>query len=102
MSKTGGSLPNRGGGSLKTVFDPVKAEAAEAVLQPSGGSGSGARNRKAGGRSVRISGYLPEALEAALRDEVIKRTVADRRPVSFNDVLCSILTEWHRTRQADA
>jgi hypothetical protein len=85
MSKT--SAP------LKGVFDTAKAQAAEAVMHPEQ-SRSGARNRKAGGRGVRISGYLPEEIDQALRDEVIKRTVAEHRTVSFNDVLCSILSEW--------
>jgi hypothetical protein len=74
---------------LKGVFDSAKAQAAEALMQP-----EGARNRKAGGRGVRISGYIPSEVEEKLRDEVVRRTVAERRSVSLNDVLVSILTEW--------
>ena len=80
---------------LKGVFDTAKAQAAEAVMQPpQQQSQPAARNRKAGGRGVRVSGYLPEEIDQALRDEVIRRTVAEHRSVSFNDVLCSILADW--------
>jgi hypothetical protein len=87
------------GTPLKSVFDPAKAEAAAAVMQPRE-SQPAARNRKAGGRGVRVSGYLPEDIDQALRDEVIRRTVAGHRPVSFNDVLCSILAHWKNSRTA--
>jgi hypothetical protein len=92
-SKTGGSLP-----ASKSVFDAAKAKAAETVMQPDQTSTSG-RNRKGGGRGVRISGYLPVEIEAALRDEVIKRTVAEHRSISLNDVLCSILSDWLASRK---
>ncbi len=92
-SKTGGSLP-----ASKSVFDAAKAKAAETVMQSDQGAASG-RNRKGGGRGIRISGYLPVEIEAALRDEVIKRTVAERRSVSLNDVLCSILSDWLANRK---
>jgi hypothetical protein len=36
-------------------------------------------------------------MDAALRDEVIRRTVAERRTVSFNDVLCDALAVWKQT-----
>ncbi len=85
---------------LKGIFEPAKAKAAEAVMQPRTDEPSAAaRNRKAGGRGVRISGYLPPEISDALRDEVIRRTVAARRTVSVNDVLCSILTEWHEAQK---
>jgi hypothetical protein len=90
---------------LKGVFDQAKAKAAEVVMQPASVSQTpsqpqtGARNRKAGGRGVRVSGYLPVEIEAALRDEVIRRTVAERRSVSMNDVLVEILTSWSNQRQ---
>ncbi len=86
---------------LKGIFEPAKAQAAEAIMQPRPASDqtAAARNRKAGGRGVRISGYLPVEINDALRDEVIKRTVAERRTVSVNDVLCSILSEWHEARK---
>jgi hypothetical protein len=90
---------------LKGIFDQAKAKAAEVVMQPASVSTApaqpqtGARNRKAGGRGVRVSGYLPVEIEAALRDEVIKRTVAERRSVSMNDVLVEILTSWSNQRQ---
>jgi hypothetical protein len=87
------------GTPLKAVFDPAKAEAAAAVMQPREAQPA-ARNRKAGGRGVRISGYLPEDIDKALRDEVIRRTVEGHRPVSFNDVLCSILSDWKNGRTA--
>ncbi len=84
------------GGSLKGIFEPAKAQAAQAVMEPRPlASVPAARNRKAGGRGVRISGYLPVEISEALRDEVIRRTVEGRHPVSFNDVLCSILADWH-------
>jgi hypothetical protein len=86
------------GAPLKGIFEPAKAQAAQAVMQPRTAIPTeippSARNRKAGGRGVRISGYLPVEINEALRDEVIKRTVAGRQTVSFNDVLCSILAEW--------
>jgi hypothetical protein len=98
---------------LKGVFDQAKAKAAEVVMQPTTtpqttpptvlhprADPTGARNRKAGGRGVRVSGYLPTEIEAALRDEVIRRTVAERRSVSLNDVLVDILTGWSSQRQA--
>ncbi len=92
------------GGSLKAIFDPAKKAAAAAVMEPERAPAQtrppAARNRKAGGRSVRISGYIPEQIDEALRDEVIRRTVADRRSVSFNDVLCDILAGWQRSRSA--
>jgi hypothetical protein len=86
------------GGPLKGIFEPAKAQAAQAVMQPSSAAApsAAARNRKAGGRGVRVSGYLPMEISEALRDEVIRRTVAERQPVSFN-VLCSILADWHAT-----
>jgi hypothetical protein len=86
---------------LKGIFEPAKAQAAEAIMQPRPVSDQIAtsRNRKAGGRGVRISGYLPVEINDALRDEVVKRTVAERRTVSVNDVLCSILSEWHEARK---
>ena len=87
------------GTPLKSVFDPAKAEAAAAVMQPRE-SQPAARNRKAGGRGVRVSGYLPEDIDKALRDEVIRRTIEGHRPVSFNDVLCSILADWKNSRTA--
>jgi hypothetical protein len=87
------------GTPLKSVFDPAKAEAAAAVMQPRE-TQPAARNRKAGGRGVRVSGYLPEDIDQALRDEVIRRTVEGHRPVSFNDVLCSILADWKNSRTA--
>ena len=92
-SKTSGSLP-----ASKSVFDAAKAKAAETVMQPDQSAAFG-RNRKGGGRGVRISGYLPAEIEEALRDEVIKRTVAERRSVSLNDVLCSILSDWLASRK---
>lgn len=104
------------GGPLKGIFDPAKKAAAAAVMDPPAASPAapipvasaappdaprpaiaapaGARNRKAGGRNVRISGYIPPELDAALRDEVIRRTAAERRPVSVNDVLCDALRAW--------
>ncbi len=92
------------GGSLKALFDPAKKAAAAAVMEQERPSVQirppAARNRKAGGRSVRISGYIPDEIDEALRDEVIRRTVADRRTVSFNDVLCDILADWKRSRSA--
>jgi hypothetical protein len=87
-SKTGHPLP-----ASKSVFEHAKVEAAEAVMQPRDSQPAG-RNRKAGGRGIRVSGYLPTDIEEALRDEVIRRTVAEHRSVSFNDVLCSILSDW--------
>jgi len=86
---------------LKGVFEPAKAQAAQAVMQPPPElpKPTGARNRKAGGRGVRVSGYLPAEIEEALRDEVIRRTVAERRSVSLNDVLCSILSGWKASRK---
>jgi hypothetical protein len=90
------------GGPLKGIFEPAKALAAQAVMQPAPpvAEQPGARNRKAGGRGVRVSGYLPVEISEALRDEVIRRTVAERHSVSLNDVLCSILTDWHERRKA--
>jgi hypothetical protein len=89
------------GGPLKVIFEPAKAQAAQAVMESRpAASVPAARNRKAGGRGVRISGYLPVEISDALRDEVIRRTVANRHPVSFNDVLCSVLAEWHDARKA--
>lgn len=87
---------------LKGIFDPAKAKAAEAVMQPPVSAdqpSTAARNRKAGGRGVRLSGYVPVEISDALRDEVIRRTVSERRTVSVNDVLCSILSEWHEGRK---
>ena len=95
-------MPSKTAAPLKGIFDPVKAEAAQAVMQPRLTAQPAARNRKAGGRGVRRSAYLPEEIDEALSDEVIKRTVANRRTVSFNDVLCSILADWHAARQKGA
>jgi len=114
-------MAGKTGGSLKGIFDPVKKAAAAAQMDRSAptpkpsferGSepshvdgrraeqqaeaGTGARNRKAGGRNVRISGYIPPELEAALRDEVIRRTLAHRKTVSLNDVLCDALAFWQQ------
>jgi len=102
-------LSSKTASPLKGVFDQAKAKAAEVVMQPVPVQQAappvahfpiGARNRKAGGRGVRVSGYLPIEIEAALRDEVIRRTVAEHRSVSFNDVLVAILTEWTNQRGA--
>ena len=87
---------------LKGIFEPAKAQAAQAVMQPRTSRQSTARNRKAGGRGVRVSGYLPEDINEALRDEVIRRTVLERQTVSFNDVLCSILADWHARQKGEA
>jgi hypothetical protein len=89
------------GGSLKGIFEPAKAQAAQAVMEPRpmANPSPAARNRKAGGRGVRVSGYLPVEISEALRDEVIRRTIAGRQTVSFNDVLCSILSDWHEGRK---
>lgn len=95
---------------LKGIFEPAKAQAAQAVMQPLAPSTPtpapavppAARNRKAGGRGVRVSGYLPVELSEALRDEVIRRTVAERRSVTLNDVLCSILSDWNASRKGTA
>jgi hypothetical protein len=114
-------MASKTGGSLKGIFDPVKKAAAAAEMDRSArrperlvkptseasgaeadspshdtAGGAGARNRKAGGRNVRISGYIPPELEAALRDEVIRRTLAHRRTVSLNDVLCDALAFWRQ------
>jgi hypothetical protein len=98
-------MASKTGGSLKGIFDPAKKAAAAAVMEPAteaaAPTGTMARNRKAGGRNVRVSGYIPPELEAALRDEVIRRTVAERKTVSLNDVLCDALTFWHRHGQAE-
>jgi hypothetical protein len=93
--------PSKTAAPLKGIFDEAKAQAAEAVMQPSQPP-TVARNRKAGGRGVRISGYVPIDIDEALRDEVVKRTVAERRSVSFNDVLCAILADWSARRKAAA
>ncbi len=93
-SKTGAPIKS----NFKSVFEPAKAEAAEAVMQPRAAAHPAARNRKAGGRGVRRSAYLPAEIDAALSDEVIRQTVATRKTVSFNDVLCSILADWHASR----
>ena len=94
------------GGSLKAIFDPAKKAAAAAIMEPSEqGQPRANRNRKAGGRAVRVSGYIPPEIDEALRDEVIRRTVAERRSVSLNDVLCAILEDWRQaraTRESDA
>jgi hypothetical protein len=102
-------MSNKTAAPFKEIFSPAKAEAATAVMQPQATpkprTHPTARNRKAGGRGVRISGYLPVEISEALRDEVIKRTVSERKTVSFNDVLCSILVDWyrsHRTKQKGA
>ena len=90
---------------LKGIFEPAKAQAAQAVMQPRTQTTTiqpAARNRKAGGRGVRISGYLPVEISEALRDEVIRRTVAGRQTVSLNDVLCSILADWHASQKGAA
>jgi hypothetical protein len=96
-------LSSKTAAPLKGVFEPAKAQAAEAVMQPRhepvAAPLTNARNRKAGGRGVRISGYVSANIDEALRDEVVKRTVAERRSVSFNDVLCTILTEWSDRRK---
>jgi hypothetical protein len=93
-------MVSKTGGPLKGIFEPAKAQAAQAVMEPRPPINSpAARNRKAGGRGVRISGYLPIEISDALRDEVIRRTVAGRHTVSFNDVLCSILSDWHEGRK---
>jgi hypothetical protein len=84
---------------LKGVFDQAKAQAAEVVMQPANPP-STAPKRKAGERSVRVSGYLPTEIDEALRDEVVKRTVAERRRVTFNDVLVTILTDWAARKAA--
>ncbi len=98
-------MASKTGGPLKGVFDPEKRAAAAAVMQPqeapaatvqTPSGATAARNRKAGGRNVRISGYIPPEIEAALRDEVIRRTVAERKTVSLNDVLCDALTFWQQ------
>jgi len=94
-AKTAGPLPEN-----KAVFERAKAQAAEAVMQPGMGK-LAARSRKAGGRGVRISGYLPEEIDEALRDEMVRRTVAEHRSVSLNDVLCSILSDWMKRRKAE-
>jgi hypothetical protein len=95
-------MPRKTATPFKEIFNPEKAEAASAVMQPQGTAKPRtqpiARNRKAGGRGVRISGYLPLEISEALRDEVIKRTVAERQAVSFNDVLCSVLADWYRSQ----
>ena len=91
------------GGPLKGIFEPAKAEAAQAVMepgQPTPSAPAAARNRKAGGRGVRISGYISDDIDEALRDEVIRRMTTERRGVSFNDVLCSILADWVSSRKA--
>jgi hypothetical protein len=106
-------LSSKTAAPLKGVFDQAKAKAAEVVMQPAPppysappvnrprvDNPTGARNRKAGGRGVRVSGYFPVEIEAALRDEVIRRTVAERRNVSLNDVLVNILTDWSNQRKA--
>ena len=95
-SKTASPLP----ASSKTVFEREKAEAAEAVMQPHDSQPAG--GREDGGRGVRVSGYLPVEIGEALRDEVIRRTVAQHRSVSFNDVLCSILNDWLARRRETA
>ena len=96
-------MPSKTATPFKEIFNPAKAEAASAVMEPSTPAKSRtrptARNRKAGGRGVRISGYLPEEISEALRDEVIKRTVSARQTVSFNDVLCSILADWYQSQR---
>ena len=93
---------------FKEIFEPAKAQAAQAVMQPReaiqprASTHPNARNRKAGGRGIRISGYLPLEISEALRDEVIRRTVAGRQTVSFNDVLCSILADWCASQKGAA
>jgi hypothetical protein len=114
-------MASKTGGSLKGIFDPVKKAAAAAEMERPARSPeppleraseaseeawdsaerdeagrSRARNRKAGGRNVRISGYIPPELEVALRDEVIRRTLAFRKTVSLNDVLCDALAFWQQ------
>lgn len=98
-------MASKTGGSLKGIFDPAKKAAAAAVMEPEAETappgGPAARNRKAGGRNVRVSGYIPPELEAALRDEVIRRTVAERKTVSLNDVLCDALAYWNQHRRPE-
>ena len=92
-TKTAGKLP---------IFDPALKDKAAAVMEPTAApeASSAARNRKAGGRNVRISGYIPPEIDEALRDEVIRRTLENRRPVSLNDVLCDALEGWRQSREA--
>ena len=103
-------LSSKTASPLKGIFDQAKAKAAEVVMQPTPPphtppvsrprvDSTGARNRKAGGRGVRVSGYLPIEIESALRDEVIRRVVAERKSVSLNDVLVNILTDWSNQRK---
>ena len=96
-------MPSKTAAPFKEIFNPAKAEAATAVMEPQGNirarTQPTARNRKAGGRGVRISGYVPPEISEALRNEMINRTIAERQTVSFNDVLCSILADWYRNNQ---
>jgi hypothetical protein len=104
-------MASKTGGSLKGVFDPVKKAAAAAIMEPPAVvvspdekspelvvPGPVARDRKAGGRGVRVSGYVPRDLHEFLRDEVVRRTIAERRSVSLNDVLCEALAALRRAR----
>lgn len=94
-------MSSKTGGSLKGIFEPAKAQAAQAVMQPQAAPATPpARNKKAGGRGVRISGYVPPEISEALNDEVITQMTSSRHRVSLNDVLCSILADWHERRKA--
>ena len=92
--KTAGALPK-----APPIFDQAKVAAAAPLMkQPANQEGQ--RSRKAGGRGIRLSGYIPPELDEALRDEVVKQTVAKRRAVALNDVLCGILADWNARRGA--
>lgn len=87
------------GGSLKSIFDPAKKAAAAAVMEPAApvaASQPAEPRAKPSARNVRISGYIPLELDAALREEVVRRTVAERRSIKLNDVLCDALAFWQQ------
>jgi hypothetical protein len=105
MSKTGGSLKLFDQQKVAAAQPYMEAEApqAPAAISPPVApitAPTSARNRKAGGRNVRISGYVPVEIADALRDEVIRRMNETRQTVSVNDVLCAVLGAWVASRKA--
>jgi hypothetical protein len=79
------------------AFDAVKAGATEAFMEPP--TRAKGRNPRPGEKMVRLSSYIREDMDTALRDEALRLSQAERRLVKLNEVVCAIFDEWKARKE---
>jgi hypothetical protein len=81
---------------VKAIFNSPTATRAAALMEPRGN-----RGRPPTGEPPRIrrSAVLPPDLDQAIMDESLALTAKAGKHVSYNEVLCSIVSDWKKRQK---